>query len=256
MHSIATPVLCAPQNPDVVTILLAGTNPIYGEGLRSVIDQHSELDVVARASSFAELLRLAKIKSPSIIMLSEDLLEREVGRLKWIIQAIPRSRLIVVVSKEDRDFSLALLHAGARAIVMRDVAPRQLTRGIQTVMKDGFWITISVQRWLVEFWKTTGTPSTKGSVELPELSDKESIAVAMIMSCKSNAHIALQLGTSEQTVKNLLGRLYKQFGVKDRASLKKHCLAWAVPPSMEHEHLPVPKPKRSRRVEISPRRLS
>lgn len=230
MQSSAGPVLCVPPDPDVVTILVAGANPIYAAGLKSVLEPNPDVNVVATAASFDEMVRIAKRTSPSIIIVDEYLIEREAERLKWVIRALPRIRIIVSVAKEDCDFSLALLHAGARAVIPCDVNPVHLSRGIQVVMRDGYWVTTCVQRWLVEYWQKTGAPSTAGRKELPLLSDKESIAVSMIVARKPNAHIALRLGTSEQCVKNMLSRLYKRFDVKDRNILRSALVDLGYPP--------------------------
>jgi DNA-binding NarL/FixJ family response regulator len=231
MQSVAGPVLCAPPNPDLVTILVAGTNPIYAAGLQTVLSSHSDLEVVAVVSSFDDLLRFAEVKVPSIIVLDEHIIQRDANRLKWILQANPRIRLIVAVSKEDQDFSLALLHAGARAIITHDVIPDHLARGLQKVMKEGYWITTYVQRWLVEFWQASGRPAMAGGVQVPDLSDKESIVVRMVLARKPNAHIALHLSTSEQTIKNMLSRLYKRLGVKDRSGLRSEARKWGIAPA-------------------------
>jgi DNA-binding NarL/FixJ family response regulator len=213
--------LCAEPNPDTVTILVAGANLIYAAGLKSIFASHSDVDFAGAAVSFEAMLDLALKTQPSIVILDEYLIEREAERLRWILQVLPRIRLIISVTEKDDEFDMALVRAGARSVITGDVSPIQLFGCIHKVMKTGYAWSSDITSKITEAYQKAGAPSTDGHIELPELSSKESIVVSMVMDCRSNAQIAKRLDTTEQTIKNMLSRLYVRIGVKNRNVLRK-----------------------------------
>jgi DNA-binding NarL/FixJ family response regulator len=53
--------------------------------------------------------------------------------------------------------------------------------------------------------------------------------MSMIVSGRKNSEMAAHIRTSEQTIKNILSRLYRRLGVPDRQGLRRYCINMGVP---------------------------
>jgi DNA-binding NarL/FixJ family response regulator len=53
--------------------------------------------------------------------------------------------------------------------------------------------------------------------------------MSMIVRGHKNSEMAAHIRTSEQTIKNILSRLYRRLGVSDRKGLRRYCINMGVP---------------------------
>lgn len=204
--------------PEAISILLAESQRIYIEGLRSVFASNSDLTIVGVVSSFEAMQRLVIDKRPSIVILDEVLLARRPNQLQWMATTYPTTKIIVSVNSEDRDFTLGLLHSGARAVVPKLVAPPELVKRIRAVARGSYSISSTVQAWLIDDWHISR--KALGMRTLPIFTERENIIVRMVLAGHKNNDIAIELKTTEQVIKNILNRLYKKLQVKDRATFR------------------------------------
>jgi DNA-binding CsgD family transcriptional regulator len=75
---------------------------------------------------------------------------------------------------------------------------------------------------VIEAYQSQATALTRSRTQ-PRLSPKELAIITSIMQGKRNKEIAGLLGTSEQTVKNYLRKVYGKLGVSDRLELALYC---------------------------------
>jgi DNA-binding NarL/FixJ family response regulator len=55
------------------------------------------------------------------------------------------------------------------------------------------------------------------------------MVMSMIVRGHKNSEMAAHIRTSEQTIKNILSRLYRRLGVPDRQGLRRYCINMGVP---------------------------
>jgi DNA-binding NarL/FixJ family response regulator len=214
------------SKPGTISIIVAESQRIYVAGLKSIFANSTEFDIVGVVSSFEALQTMVIVKKPSRVLLDEALLARRADRLQWMVRTYPLCRLIVEVNTEDRDFTLGLLHAGARAVIPRLIDPIELVRRIKAVVVGHYSISDTVQQWLIDDWHNSR--KTLGVCTLPTFNSRETIVVSMVLTGHKNSEIALQIGTTVQTIKNILNRLYKRLQVNDRAGFRKCCESLGV----------------------------
>ena len=219
----------ARSTADAIRILIGESQAIFIAGLKSVLASHPDIDNVGVANSFQMLLRLVAETEPDIVLLDESLLDRRADRLRWLLNSHPNTNVIVEVNSEELAFCLSLLRAGARAVVPRLVAPAQLAQCIQSVAKGSHWISGKVLGWLIDDWQTHRPMRSEVSLELPHFNARETMVMSMIVRGHKNSEMAAHIRTSEQTIKNILSRLYRRLGVSDRKGLRRYCINMGVP---------------------------
>lgn len=204
-----------------ISILLAESQRIYIAGLRSVFANNLEFEITGVVHTFEAMQEWVIDKAPSIVLLDEVLIARRPDQLQWLASAFPATKIIVAVNEEDRDFILGVLHSGVRAVVPRLVAPGELLRRIRAVSRGSYSISSTIQTWLIDDWHTTR--KALGVCTLPVFTSRETKIVRMVLAGHKNADIAVELGTTEQVVKNILNRLYKKLQVNNRVAFQNLC---------------------------------
>jgi DNA-binding NarL/FixJ family response regulator len=109
-----------------------------------------------------------------------------------------------------------------RGIVSRSIPPEMLVRCVRKVVAGEPWLDKRSVHWLAEAYRAHPHPSAPhGKLKL---SEKEQVIVSLVTDGRRNKEIAVELGTSEQVVKNYLRRIYERLGVADRLELAIYSL--------------------------------
>jgi len=230
--SIKSASKAAPAEPreGAIRILVGESQAIYTFGLQSVLASLPNIDNVGVATSFQTLLRLVAETEPDIVLLDECLLDRRADKLLWLLNSYPNSNVIVEVNSESLALCLTLLRAGARAVVPRLVTPEQLKQCIKSVAEGNPWVSGKVLGWLVDDWQTHRPLRGGGAKpDFLRFNARETVVLSMIVRGHKNSEMAAHIRTSEQTIKNILSRLYRRLGVPDRQGLRRYCINLGVP---------------------------
>jgi DNA-binding NarL/FixJ family response regulator len=119
-------------------------------------------------------------------------------------------RVIGVAAREDPDEALAALRAGARAIVFKRLAVRDLLESIHAVADGHAWMPPPIQAALL---------ASAGAGTVQALTGREREIVRLVAAGLKNAEIAARLCISELTVKSHLGNVFEKLGCRDRVEL-------------------------------------
>jgi DNA-binding NarL/FixJ family response regulator len=226
----------AKNKPGAISILIAESQRIYIAGLRSVFAKNSDCVIIGVVDTFEAMRQWVIDKHPSVVLLDETLIARRPDQLQWLAATHPSTRIVIAVNSEEREFNLSLLHSGACAVIPRVVAPPEMVKRIRSVARGNYSISSTVQAWLIDDWRRSR--KALGVCTLPVFSKRENTIVRMVLGGHKNSDIAVELGTTEQTIKNNLNRLYKKLQVNNRMAFQTLCksLGVTVAPAVPEAH--------------------
>jgi DNA-binding NarL/FixJ family response regulator len=125
---------------DVVTVLVADSQPIFLDGLRTYLAQVADVQVVAIAMTEADTIARARAHQPDVVLLNIELLA--VARS---IAADAPDVLVLVVSDLDKEEHLgAAMAAGAAGYVTKNAEPEDILTAIRVTARGGFFTNASV----------------------------------------------------------------------------------------------------------------
>jgi DNA-binding NarL/FixJ family response regulator len=212
-----------PVKPGTVRIILADSQAIYRVGIRKVFALEDDLRVVAQADSL-ENLKLAIERYPTdIVLLEGSLLAGTANVIPDMLRASPDVKLIVQAVAADENHTVELYRRGVRGIISRSISPDLLVRCVRRIAAGETWIDNQSVNWVIEAYRSQAAALVSPRT-LPRLSSKEMAIITCITQGKRNKEIALQLGTTEQVIKNYLRKIYDKLGVSDRLELALYCL--------------------------------
>lgn len=204
-----------------VRILLVEDHKLMRVGLKSLFEEHKELDVISEAQTGKEAVENYKISHPDVILMDIGLPDiTGIEATKKIIEISQQAKIIILTSHLSEQEVMDSLHAGARAYVMKDINIEILKMIIKTVKDGAMWLDPQVVPILRD--KNCGIvpPRHMSRAMFKEqhanLTQREYEVLKLVVDGKSNNEIAQELTISEHTAKAHVCNIIQKLVVDDR----------------------------------------
>jgi two-component system NarL family response regulator len=191
-------------------VLVVDDHALLRTGVANIINQESDLRVVAEASNGLEAVAAFERHRPDVTLLDLRMPVMEgVEAVRQIRERDPNAKVIVLTTYDtDEDISRAL-KAGAKAYVLKDISADGLIGCIHDVLAGKTYLAPAAAAKLAE------------GVTRVQLTPRELSTLQLIADGRSNKEIASELRISERTVKTHLGHLFDKLGVTSRTEAVK-----------------------------------
>ncbi|MBT2265163.1 MadR family response regulator transcription factor [Rhodococcus erythropolis] len=212
----ARPVVTRGTSPvqSSVRIVLVDDHAILRQGLRSVLERESDLEIVGEASSLAEALAVVDKVGPDIVLMDLKLSASSdyegltlCGQLS---SAHPGLGLLVLTTFLDDQLVVRAVHAGARGYVVKDVDTTELVRAIRAVSRGESAFDSRSASAVVR--SLNGQSAAK-----ERLTDRELEVLRLLANGLSNIKIGERLFISPTTVKFHVSNIMRKLEVSRRA---------------------------------------
>ncbi|MBD2020725.1 response regulator transcription factor [Leptolyngbya sp. FACHB-36] len=188
-----------------IRILLADDHPIVRQGLAGILNNQSDMTVVAEADDGRAAIEQFRNCQPDIAIL--DLRMPDVGGVEAIagIRAeFPDARIIMFTIYDTDEDIYRGLRAGAKSYLLKDTPCREILEVIRTVHAGKRYISHELGAKLAT------------RIDLPELTTRELEVLRLLSRGKSNPDISALLSITEGTVKFHVNNILSKLGVSDR----------------------------------------
>jgi DNA-binding NarL/FixJ family response regulator len=207
-----------------IKILLVDDQPLFREGLRTLLSVHRDFEVVAEAGNGEEAIRLARSLHPSVILMDLQMPVLDgVAATRRLHEELPSVRVIVLTTFDDDEMVFDGLRAGAVGYLLKDAPSEKLAEAIHVAARGETFLQPSVAAKVVAEFARLTKRSGGASVSITEpLSERELEILRLIGQGASNREIASALYLAEGTVKNHVTNILGKLDVRDRtqAALK------------------------------------
>ena len=189
-----------------IRILLVEDQKLMRVGLKSLFEEHPELEIIAEAQSGREAIEKYKAIHPDITLMDIGLPDMSgIEATKKILETDSKAKVIILTSHLSENEVIDALHAGACAYVMKDINTEILKMIIRTVKDGAMWLDPQAVPILRE--KNCGVvpPRQMSRAMFKEqhanLTQREYEVLKLVVDGKSNNEIAQELTISEHTAK-------------------------------------------------------
>lgn len=206
------------------TLILADDHKLLRHGICQILEKHRALSVIGEASDGIALLRLLTRKTPDMI-----LLDIAMPNLRGIEAAIeikmlyPDIKILILSMHKSLQYVHHALSAGADGYLLKEDAPRELVKAIDTIREGDTYISPLIQKELTndlaQSYRTGGT-----AAEFEPLTVREREVLKLIAEEKSNQGIADLLHISIATVKHHRAAIKKKLDIRKTAGLVKYAI--------------------------------
>jgi two-component system response regulator NreC len=207
-----------------VRILLADDHAVLRSGLRLLLTNTNEYEVVGEASSGIETLSLAEQLQPDLILL--DLSMPALGGLEalpTLRKLVPSTRILILTMHDDPQYLRQALKHGASGYVLKKAADAELLSAMRSVLRGEVYVHPSMTRILLEDMLPTSQSAENEDI-WRSLSEREQEVLKMVALGHTSAEIAEQLNLSAKTVETYRARGMEKLGLRTRAALVKFTL--------------------------------
>lgn len=201
-----------------IKILLVDDQPLFREGLRTLLSVHSDFEVIGEAGNGQEAINLVRSHKPSVVLMDLQMPVLDgVAATRRLHEEQPDCRVIVLTTFDDDEMVFDGLRAGAIGYLLKDAPSEKLAEAIRVAARGETFLQPSVAAKVVAEFARLTRSTAEGSSSLAEpLSERELEILRLITAGASNREIADKLFLAEGTVKNHVTNILGKLGVRDR----------------------------------------
>jgi len=206
-----------------VNVLLADDHKIVRDGLRTLLETHGSMNVVAEAENGQKTITLARELHPEIIIMDISMPDMNgIDATRKITSDLPGIKVIALSMHADRHFVIGMLEAGASGYLLKDCAFEELINAIQTVLSNHTYLSPTIADIVVKNYvhKAAGTSVVVSS----ELTPRERELLQLLAEGLSAKQIAANLHVSVKTVETHRRNITQKLGVGSVAELIKYAI--------------------------------
>ncbi len=205
----------------MIKVLLADDHGIVRAGLRRIVEDSADMEVVAEAADGKEAIRQARQQAPDVVVV--DISMPGMDGLEVISQLRvynPQLPVIVLTMHEEEQYVVRAFEAGAMGYITKRSAPEQLVEAIRKVHTGGRYLTDEA----AELLALCVARGAQARFPLDTLSMRELQVLRRLALGHTNREIAESYHISIKTVDTYRSRLLKKLNLRNNADLSRFAM--------------------------------
>ena len=204
-------------------ILVADDHGVLRAGLRALLNDETNYQVVGEASDSDEASRAAVELTPDIVLM--DMSMPGIGGIevtRKLHASLPETKVLILTVHEDAAFLREAMKAGAVGYVVKRAVESDLLAAIETAQRGELYVHSSLTRALLDVNGCSLPPPRRGDAET--LTQREGDVLKLLTRGYTNRQIADELDLSIRTVETHRANILGKLGLSSRAELVR----WAA----------------------------
>lgn len=206
-----------------IKIILADDHKLFCEGLRSMLEGQTGLEVIATAPDGHTVVNLARELLPDVVIIDIGMPNLNgIEATRRIVAENPAIKIIALSMHSDKRFVVEMLKAGASAYLLKDCVFEELIGAISSVMEDNPYISSAVAKVVIkDYVKNLREENTSA---FTVLTAREREVLQILAEGKTTHQIASILFVSEKTVESHRRQIMKKLDINNVAGLIKYAI--------------------------------
>jgi DNA-binding NarL/FixJ family response regulator len=206
-----------------IKILIADDHKIMRDGLRSLLEEQPDMEVVAEAENGQMAVQLAQERKPDVVIMDINMPDfNGIEATRQMIATLPEVKVIALSMHSDRRLVLGMLRAGASGYLLKDCAFEELARAIETVAANQPYLSPSIARTVIEDYVDRIAQTESATADV--LTAREREVLQLLAEGWSTKQIASHLHISVKTVETHRRRIMEKLGLRSIAELTKYAI--------------------------------
>jgi DNA-binding NarL/FixJ family response regulator len=215
------------QRPEKRKVLIVDDHPIVRQGLRLMINEEPDLEVVGEAQSEREARSAIRALEPDVVIVDISLAQGDGLELVRDVHAHhPDLPMLVLSMHDELIYAERLLAAGASGYIMKHAASDQLLVALRRVLAGGIYLSEALGQNLERMRGLGSVAGGTGTDPIDRLSNRELQVLSLIGRGQSSREAADGLGLSVKTVETHRQSLKRKLNLATNAQLLQYAINW------------------------------
>jgi DNA-binding NarL/FixJ family response regulator len=205
----------------MIKVLLADDHSIVRAGLRRIVEESGDMEVIAEAADGREAIQQVQKKPPDVAVI--DISMPGLDGLEVVSQLriyFPELPILILTMHEEEQYVVRAIQAGAMGYITKQSAPEQLVKAIRKVHSGSRYLTEEAAEALaLRVVRGANDQSPLDSLSMRELQVLRRLALG-----STNREIAEAYNISIKTVDTYRLRLLKKLNLRNNAELSRFAI--------------------------------
>jgi len=217
-----------------IRVLLADDHTILRQGLRRLLESHSDITVVGDADNGRDAVESAVRLRPDVVIMDMAMPGLNgIEATRQLTREVPGIRILALSAYSDEEYVMAVCQAGAAGYLVKHSAATELISAIREAMKGNAYFSPGIAKYFTRH-AATGLRSTRsGLARGKDLTPREREVLQLIAEGRGNKQIAAALAISVKTVEKHRQSVMDKLDIHDIAGLTRYALGRKI---IENEH--------------------
>ncbi len=203
-------------------------------GLRTLIDDQEDMEVVGEADSTAAALQMVGSAHPQVVLMDIRLPgDSGLEATRQLAAQYSDTKVVMLTSFADEELVIGAIRAGAVGYILKEVGNEEVLRGIRAAASGGSVLDAATTARLLA--RVRATEHKADDEAFRDLSDRELDVLYEVSQGKTNAEIATSLNLSEKTARNYVSAILEKLQLANRIELATYAIKHNLAERMKHE---------------------
>lgn len=210
-----------------IKIVIADDHDLFKEGIKLLLRNEKDLEVVGDASNGQELVNLLKSVSVDVILMDINMpVMNGIEATKKVLAMYPNTKILALTMFDEGAYISEMMKAGAHGYLLKNTGREELLSAIQKVCNGEKYLSSAVTVKLIDsVLKNDKLPEApKKDVRKAHITKRELLIIKLIAQELTNQEIADKLENSPMTIITHRKNLLRKLGVKNTAGLIKYAV--------------------------------
>ena len=205
----------------MIRVVIADDHTIVREGLKELLSNAGDIEVVAEAVDGHEALTRARTVDFDVLVLDMSMPGKSgMELIRQVKSEHPKLRIVVLTMHQENQYAVRAIRAGASGYLTKESAAAQLVAAIRKIAAGGAFIRAEVAERLA----LDAMPHAEGPLHAA-LSDREYQVFRLLVTGRTVSDIAEQLHLSAKTISTHKARLMEKLQVDNNAALVRYAVS-------------------------------
>lgn len=210
----------------VLRILLADDHTIVRHGLRRMLEERPDWQVVAEACDGRQAIALGELHKPDVAIVDVAMpLLNGIETTRQLVRKVPKLRVLVLSMHVDDVYVTQILKAGAAGYLLKDSADTDLFQAVAAVAQGKSFFSPAIARLMVDEYVR---PRPEGVDRYETLSYREREIFQLVAEARTNKEIAALLGISPTTVETHRAKIIQKLDLHSATEIALYAIRRGV----------------------------
>jgi DNA-binding NarL/FixJ family response regulator len=214
---------------DELRVLIADDHDLIRRGVRDLLTTRKGWQVVGEANNGSDAVKKAVSLRPDIAILDFSMPELNgPGAAAQIAEKVPETGVVVLTMHDSEQVMREVLQAGARGLVLKSDADRDLLEAVEAVARKRHFFTRRLSDMMLGGYLTGTEVKEKVKRKVAQLTERECEVMSLLADGMSSKEAATRLQISIRTVESHRINISRKLGFSSIAKMVHYAIRHGI----------------------------